>query len=243
MREVDMRWVLLLIAVIGTNAMAGEFVMGIKPDSLDPAKAKAVIEEIWQQAQVYYQDRGHWPEAVERLIETNYISIDSATRAQWKFDISYHQYPSFIKAEPNVRREGDPAAMTQVNFDYFDVNTLTYEVSSGHWQGPGVPDFSKTPPTPEQQFELTKEVRGALEHIASSLQLYYQERGHYPKELEQTRYVEFTPGVYVQWEFNLIGDPPTAIEAISSHVMPGGKGQILRYDLQQKKFSGYGVEE
>jgi hypothetical protein len=55
--------------------------------------------------------------------------------------------------------------------------------------------------------------------------------------------MELAPSVYVQWEINFVGDPPTSIEAISTYLMPGGKDKRIDYEIVSKKFSGYGVEE
>jgi hypothetical protein len=222
--------------------MAGDTDWVVVPDSLDPAKAKAVIEDIWQQADVYYQIRGHWPDSVEQLIEENLIAIDSATHAQWEFDIGYRHYPSDISATPldNTGQKG------QIDCFWEDNHSISYKVFTGQWRGMGIPKHGVDSLTIEQQFDLTKEVRKALEDIAHGLPIYYEERGHYPRtvrDLEQARLMELTPGVYVQWEFSLVGDPPVAIDATSSHVMQGGKGQVVRYDIVHRKFSGYGVKE
>jgi hypothetical protein len=151
-----MRWVLLLIALIVTNAMAGETFWAVVPDTLYSEEAKKVIEEVWPQLHEYKYMRGHWPETVDELIEGNFISIDSVTREHWKFEIDYREYPSFIKAIPKIRRDGDPKDMTKISWEFIKENSLEWEVARGHWHGPGVPDFKELPPTFEQQIDLTK---------------------------------------------------------------------------------------
>ena len=242
-----MRYVCLMLLVCWMNGFAGDTDWVVIPDSLDPMKAKAVIDEVRAQMLVYYQDRGVYPGSVEQLIEAKYIDpIDSTTLSQWKFEIGYVQYPTFIKAVPKVLREGDPGKMRKVDYWYFKENSLTYEVSTGLWKGLGVKDFRDNPPTTGQKLEFTKDVREAIDWISYSVETFYNDRGVYPKDVEElvdTRYVLITPAVYVQWDLQLIGSPPTQIKAISSHIMPDGQGKVLTYDIDTKAFSGYGVEE
>ncbi len=242
-----MRNAFLILLVCWMNAFAGSFVIGIKPGTLDPALAKAVIEDVKANMLIYYQDRGVYPGSIEQLVEANYIpAIDSATLSQWKFEIEHDQYPASIKAEPNVLSEGDPEAMTKIFFGYFGENTLTYEVSTGHWKGFGVYDFEQYPPTAEQKVELTHDVCKAIEGIAFATNSFYNDRGVYPRnirELMETRYILLTPAVYVQWDLQLLGNPPYEIEAISSHLMPDGQGKVLTYNIQNEQFTGYGMEE
>jgi hypothetical protein len=230
-----MRWILLLVALIGMNAMAGEGRRDTSLDTLGSASAKAAVEEIWEQVLYYYQDRGRYPQTIEELIEQSYVKLDSTVLADWQFALRF-DFPHFIRA---TRR-------TPIPYGLDNYPTVNFDVFRGQFNGTGIPRYGVDTLSIEQQSDLTKEVRKAIEDIADQLSVFYMERGRYPKtaqEMVQTRYVKLTPGVYVQWEFNLIGDPPVAIEATSSHVMPGGKGQVLQYDIQQKRFSGYGVRE
>ena len=132
-----MRWILLLVMLIGTSAMAGDTFWRVIPDTLYSEEAKKVIEEVWPQLHEYKYMRGRWPETIDELIEENFISIDSVTREHWKFEIDYREYPSFITAEPIVRRDGDPKDMTRISRVYFKENSLEWEVARGQWHGPG----------------------------------------------------------------------------------------------------------
>jgi hypothetical protein len=230
-----MRWVLLIIAVIGMNAIAGEGHRDTSSDTLGSASAKAAVEKIWEQVLYYYQDRGRFPQTIEELTEQGYVKLDSVVLANWQFGMRF-DFPHYIRA---IRR-------TPIPYGLDNYPMVTYDVFQGQFSGTGIPRYGMDTLTIEQQHELAKEVHSAIKNIADQLSEFYMDRGRYPttaQEMIRAQYVKLTPGVYVQWEFKLIGDPPVAIEATSSHVMPGGKGQILRYDLQSEKFSGYGVEE
>jgi hypothetical protein len=240
-----MRWVLLLIAVIGTNAMAGDTDWVVDPDLLDPAIAKAAIEEIWLTSQDYHQAQGKWPEQVSQLIETGYLTLDSFALFQWTFDIDY-QNSSTIWATPNPGFVDGEYRAGQMDPIWYKRNCVIYDVHTGQWQGRGAPRPDVYAFTNEEQFEQTKEVREALESIANVLPLYYQEYRRFPRtiqQLEQSHLLQFSPELFTQWEFSLIGDPPVMIEAVSSQDMPGGAGHIVQYGVQNKRFSGYGVKE
>jgi len=49
--------------------------------------AQSAIGSIWNAAQMYYQDRGEWPDDVEGQLEPKYISLKNATKRQWTFTI------------------------------------------------------------------------------------------------------------------------------------------------------------
>ncbi|NQV30395.1 MAG: prepilin-type N-terminal cleavage/methylation domain-containing protein [Candidatus Marinimicrobia bacterium] len=49
--------------------------------------AQSAIGSIWNAAQMYYQDRGEWPDDVTTQLEPKYISMKSATTRQWVFTI------------------------------------------------------------------------------------------------------------------------------------------------------------
>jgi len=49
--------------------------------------AQSAIGSIWNAAQMYYQDRGEWPDDVEGQLEPKYIQMKSATKRQWVFTI------------------------------------------------------------------------------------------------------------------------------------------------------------
>ncbi len=49
--------------------------------------AQSAIGSIWNAAQMYYQDRGEWPDDVEGQLEPKYIQLKRATKRQWVFTI------------------------------------------------------------------------------------------------------------------------------------------------------------
>ena len=47
--------------------------------------AQSAIGSIWNAAQMYYQDKGEWPDDVEGQLEPKYIKMKAATKRQWVF--------------------------------------------------------------------------------------------------------------------------------------------------------------
>ncbi len=48
--------------------------------------AQSAIGSIWNAAQMYYQDKGEWPDDIDQL-EPKYISLKNATKRNWSFTI------------------------------------------------------------------------------------------------------------------------------------------------------------
>ncbi len=82
--------------------------------------------------------------------------------------------------------------------------------------------------------------------IYNSAKMYRQDSGQYPTDLtvlETQEYLEIDKATKEQWEFQIIGSP-TNLEQImgtSTEKMKGGAGQIVIYDVQTGKFTGYGL--
>ncbi|MBU1920795.1 hypothetical protein KKG66_08115 [bacterium] len=240
-----MRFVCLLLLVSALIAMAGDEDWAVVPDSLDSAKAKKAIDEIREQCLIFYMDRGRAPESVKELIDSKYVvGIDSATLTRWEFRLGF-SYPTSITARPKVSHTGS-GEKTRIGSTWWRQHTVTYDFLNGHWGGPGFPYYGTENLTEEQKSELVIDAQEAIENIALWTSVFLSDRGRYPHDMKEMRdngYGVITPAVYVQWDLQLVGSPPTQIKAISSHIMPEGQGKVLIYDIETEKFSGYGVDE
>ncbi len=80
--------------------------------------------------------------------------------------------------------------------------------------------------------------------IYNSVKMYRQDFGVDPssvEELIELEYLEPDEGTMRQWTFNLIGNPVTQIEAVSTAEMKGGAGHVVLFDVVTGRFSGYGL--
>jgi len=50
------------------------------------SEAQSAIGSIWNASQMYYQDRGQWPDGLEQL-EPKYIQMQKSTMRMWSFTI------------------------------------------------------------------------------------------------------------------------------------------------------------
>ncbi|MFN3820933.1 MAG: prepilin-type N-terminal cleavage/methylation domain-containing protein [bacterium] len=80
--------------------------------------------------------------------------------------------------------------------------------------------------------------------IYNSVKMFRQDFGIDPssvEELIELEYLEPDEGTMRQWTFNLIGNPVTQIEAVSTAEMKGGAGHVVLFDVQTGRFTGYGL--
>jgi prepilin-type N-terminal cleavage/methylation domain-containing protein len=88
--------------------------------------AKTTINAIWQAAQVYYQDKGDWPNTVEDLEQEKYLEIAESTKLQWNFNI-VGAPPVTITATSTEQMRGGAG------------HYVTYNIQDGTWTGYGLP--------------------------------------------------------------------------------------------------------
>jgi hypothetical protein len=88
--------------------------------------AKTTINAIWQAAQVFYQDKGEWPQTIEDLENEKYLEIAEATNLQWTFQM-VGAPPITITAISTEQMRGGAG------------HTVTYNIQDGSWTGYGLP--------------------------------------------------------------------------------------------------------
>lgn len=92
------------------------------------------------------------------------------------------------------------------------------------------------------------DARRALGTIFIAAQMYYEDNGEWPGDLEgqlEPRYMMLRNGTKRQWVFTIIddGDGISGITALSTKEMKQGAGHEARYDTESGKFTGYGSDE
>lgn len=88
--------------------------------------AKTTINAIWQAAQVYYQDKGEWPNTVEDLENESYVEMAKSTKLQWTFQI-VGAPPQLVTAISTEQMKGGAG------------KEVTYNIETGEWSGYGMP--------------------------------------------------------------------------------------------------------
>ncbi len=88
--------------------------------------AKSTINAIWQAAQIYYQDKGTYPNTVEDLENEKYIEIAQSTKLQWTFSM-VGSPPQTISAISTEQMKGGAG------------NEVKYDIQLGTWSGYGLP--------------------------------------------------------------------------------------------------------
>ncbi|MDK9700693.1 MAG: hypothetical protein OEM52_11165, partial [bacterium] len=67
----------------------------------------------------------------------------------------------------------------------------------------------------------------SIDAIRQAANIYYHDKGYYPAtvtDLTNGGYLTLDPKTRTEWNFQLVGNPPTQIQATSTKAMPGGKG-------------------
>jgi prepilin-type N-terminal cleavage/methylation domain-containing protein len=82
--------------------------------------------------------------------------------------------------------------------------------------------------------------------IYNACKMYRQDSGQYPTDLtvlENQEYLEIDRATKEQWQFQIVGSPDQLeqIMGTSTEKMKGGAGQVVIYEVQTGKFSGYGL--
>ena len=82
--------------------------------------------------------------------------------------------------------------------------------------------------------------------IYNAAKMFRQDNGQYPVDiatLTTQEYLEIDRATMDQWEFAIVGNPNNLeqIMGTSTERMKGGAGQIVIYDVQTGKFTGYGL--
>lgn len=88
--------------------------------------AKTTISAIWQAAQVFHQDKGHWPDTFEDIVKERYIEVAPSTESLWQFAIVGNPPKTIVAISKKAMPDGAGHA-------------LEYDISRGVWYGYGLP--------------------------------------------------------------------------------------------------------
>ena len=89
------------------------------------------------------------------------------------------------------------------------------------------------------------EAKTQLKSIVQAADMYFSERGVYPPDVDEMiaeGYIELKKSVLKKWDFEVAMDEDGGgtCSATSTEEMPGGAGEVLSYEVETGKFSGYG---
>ncbi len=90
----------------------------------------------------------------------------------------------------------------------------------------------------------TTEAQSAISSIRTAFRVYRQTYGsteNYSIE-EALKDARLGRATVNNWEFEVVGNPPTQYIATSTADFPGGEGHQVVYDEQTARFSGYGID-
>jgi len=83
------------------------------------------IETIWEWTQIYYQDKGMWPETVVELEKDRYVELDRGIAATWQFAI--------IGTPPQA-----VVAMSKSEMPDGGGQAVEYDIARDLWRGYGI---------------------------------------------------------------------------------------------------------
>lgn len=89
------------------------------------------------------------------------------------------------------------------------------------------------------------EAQSAIAAIRSAFRVYYQTYGTtegYSIE-EALKDAKLGNATAKNWEFEVIGNPPTKYVATSTSDFPAGEGKQVWYDTEEALYHGYGIDE
>ena len=89
------------------------------------------------------------------------------------------------------------------------------------------------------------EAQSAIAAIRSSYRVYYQTYGTtegYSIE-ESLKDAKLGTATEKNWEFEVLGDPPTKYVATSTSDFAAGEGKQVWYDVEDALYHGYGIDE
>jgi len=228
---------LILSISLQSIAFAGEpqAPIPLPEDSVKIEQAKLAIRQIWRQAQIYYQDRGNWPESVEELEKLNYIKFDSSITADWLFTM-FKAYSSW-----RVGAQQCYLAKNANTVSLPDYHRITLDTETGEWHGSGVPSYKRGNLTKQQEADLVYDAQSAIIALMKATGAYYQDRGVEASVVDLVRghYVVIPNSVKINWSIHNFGSD--SIEAVSTQWMSDGEGKRFVYYPVTRTWSGYGI--
>jgi hypothetical protein len=82
------------------------------------------MQAIWDGAQLYYNDKGLWPETVDNLTDQHYVQLNAGLRSQWTFGF-VSQTDQVIAVSTNKMPDGAG-------------HTITFDPDTKKWNGYGL---------------------------------------------------------------------------------------------------------
>lgn len=205
-------------------------------DSVKLLQARQAILDVRKQAQIFFQDRGAWPESVEELEKLNYVKFDSAVSADWWIRFTGEQVTNLCAQQKYFAKNANTVSLP-------DYHRVCYDAETGMWGGSGVPGYHFGSLTKAQEHELAVGAQSQVLALVRSADVYYQDRGVAPTvvSLVKSRYTELPMYIRANWDIKLYGFPIDSMVAVLSQWMPDGEGKRFVYYPPSGTWSGYGV--
>lgn len=86
---------------------------------------RKTIETIWTWTQIYYQDKGMWPETVAELERRSYVELDLGIAATWQFAIIGTPPQAVVAMSKGEMQDGGGRA-------------VEYDITRDQWRGYGI---------------------------------------------------------------------------------------------------------
>ena len=88
------------------------------------------------------------------------------------------------------------------------------------------------------------EAQSAIAAIRSAFRVQYQTYGTTEGYAVEDALIDAKLGNAIEknWEFEVIGNPPTKYIATSTSEFPGGEGKQVWYDVEEALYHGYGID-
>lgn len=205
-------------------------------DSVKIEQVKRVIPQILRQTQIFFQDRGAWPESVDELVELKYVTLDSAVTADWWIRFTGNSFLKLCAQQKYLAKNANTVSLP-------DFHRICYDVETGMWHGSGVPGYHFGNLTKAQEHELAVGAQSQVLALVKSADVFYQDRGAAPSvvSLVKSRYAELPMHIRANWDIKMYGFPIDSVVAVSTQWMPDGEGKRFVYYPPTQTWSGYGV--
>ncbi len=177
---------------------------------------QTTIRSIYNAARMYEQDRGVWPDNLERLVEIGWITLDRNIGERWEFSL-----------EGCERIFATSTNAMDVGAGYI----IEFDVGTGQFSGYGT-----------ERAKDIADVQSSLGAVYNAARMCEMDTGNWPETvsgLVQYGYLTLDESVAANWEFELEGREK--IIAISKASFADGAGNRIELDLAEMEFLGYGI--
>jgi prepilin-type N-terminal cleavage/methylation domain-containing protein len=91
----------------------------------------------------------------------------------------------------------------------------------------------------------SSEAQSAISSIRQAYRAYHNQYGNTDNFTieDATKEIKLGNATEKNWEFEVVGNPPTKFIATSTADFPEGEGHQVTYDVEESTYHGYGIDE